>query len=78
MTRMADYLRGAPSADLCRDASAPVAQKWQTMADGLLALAHDGLGTMHEHVARQIQDLGLTFRVTRRRRSGPGRSARCR
>ncbi len=64
MNRMVDYLRGCPSADLCRDAPALVAQKWNAMAAGLLALAQDGEGTMHEHVARQIQDLGLTFRVT--------------
>ncbi len=60
---MADYLRGCPGADLCRDAPAAVAQKWAAMADGLAALSHDGVGTIHEQVARQIQDLGLTFRV---------------
>jgi len=61
--RLADYLRICPEADLCRDAPAPVAQKWATMADGLAALSHDGQGRVHEQVARQIQDLGLTFRV---------------
>lgn len=73
INRMADYVRDCPSADLCRDAAQPVAQKWAAMADGLAALSHDGpdgagagesgAGTMHEQVARQIQDLGLTFRV---------------
>jgi len=61
--RMADYLRICPEADLCRDAPAPVARKWAAMADGLAALSHDGQGRVHEQVARQIQDLGLTFRV---------------
>lgn len=57
--RMADYLRDCPAADLCRDAAAPVAQKWAAMADGLAALSHDGqdsanVGRVHEQVARQI------------------------
>ncbi|MDE2302885.1 MAG: circularly permuted type 2 ATP-grasp protein [Sphingomonadales bacterium] len=40
-----------------------MAAKWAAMADGLAALTHDGLGTLAEQVARQIQDLGLTFRL---------------
>lgn len=63
MNRIADYAQNCPSADLCRDASAAVAQKWAAMADGLAALSHDGADSMREQVARQIQDLGLTFRV---------------
>ena len=68
LNRMADYLGSCPSADLCRDAPAPVAAKWAAMAEGLAALSHDGPDagngvTMREQVARQIQDLGLTFRV---------------
>jgi uncharacterized circularly permuted ATP-grasp superfamily protein/uncharacterized alpha-E superfamily protein len=67
MNRIADYLRDCPSADLCRDAPPAVAQKWATMADGLAALSHDGGNgagdSVREQVARQIQDLGLTFRV---------------
>ncbi len=35
-----------------------------TMADGLAALAGDGGATLHEQVARQIQDLGMAFRMT--------------
>ncbi|MEO5586892.1 MAG: circularly permuted type 2 ATP-grasp protein [Novosphingobium sp.] len=34
------------------------------MADGLAALSGDGGATLNEQVARQIQDLGMTFRMT--------------
>ncbi len=63
MTRIADYARTCVSADLCRDAAPQVARKWAAMADGLAALSHDGIDPLREQVARQIQDLGLTFRV---------------
>jgi uncharacterized circularly permuted ATP-grasp superfamily protein/uncharacterized alpha-E superfamily protein len=33
------------------------------MDDGLAVLSHDGMASIREQVARQIQDLGLTFRV---------------
>jgi uncharacterized circularly permuted ATP-grasp superfamily protein/uncharacterized alpha-E superfamily protein len=64
MTRMANYARDCRSADLCRDAQASVAQKWAVMADGLAAQSHGGGGSVQEQIARQIQDLGLTFRMT--------------
>ena len=34
------------------------------MAEGLAALSEDGSAALHEQVARQIQDLGMTFRMT--------------
>ncbi|HKX80591.1 MAG TPA: circularly permuted type 2 ATP-grasp protein [Novosphingobium sp.] len=53
----------AASGDLCRGADPAVARKWRTMAGGLAQLAEGGAGTIDEQVARQIVELGLTFRI---------------
>ena len=49
--------------DLYGNASANVASKWATMAQGLAALADGNWARVHDDVARQIQDLGLSFRM---------------
>jgi len=62
--RLKDYPVGADALDLYRLASPAVAAKWQTMAGGLTALRDEAGIPVAEMVARQIQDLGLSFRMT--------------
>ncbi len=45
-------------------APAPVAAQWQAMATGLTALREDAGISVAEMVARQIQEFGLSFRMT--------------
>jgi uncharacterized circularly permuted ATP-grasp superfamily protein/uncharacterized alpha-E superfamily protein len=59
-----DYPVGNDALDLYRLASPAVAAKWQTMAGGLAALRDEAGIPVAEIVARQIQDLGLSFRMT--------------
>lgn len=58
------YAATAPAGDLFRDASDAVAQRWLTTADGLARTAHESGMSVPELVARQAQDLGLSFRMT--------------
>ena len=64
MNWLRDYPVEVEAGALYRHASAPVAEKWIAMADGLAALSDDGGAALHEQVARQIQDLGMAFRMT--------------
>jgi uncharacterized circularly permuted ATP-grasp superfamily protein len=64
MNRLRDYPVDVDAGDLYRHAPAQVAEKWMTMADGLAALSSDGGATLQEQVVRQIQDLGMAFRMT--------------
>ncbi|WP_179408129.1 circularly permuted type 2 ATP-grasp protein [Novosphingobium marinum] len=63
-----DWLSAYPASgawgDLYASAAAPVADKWRSVAGGLAALAQHGGASLDEQVARQIADLGLTFRIT--------------
>lgn len=59
-----DYRPDAPGADLYTGARPDVAARWSLMANGLAALCGGDWGRMHEQVARQIEDLGLAFRLT--------------
>jgi uncharacterized circularly permuted ATP-grasp superfamily protein/uncharacterized alpha-E superfamily protein len=63
-----DALGGyAPSSlrgDLYSGALPNVAAKWSVVAQRLLTLSQGGHGNIQEHVAREIQELGLTFRLT--------------
>ena len=59
-----EYRPDAPGADLYTGARPEVASKWSLMANGLAALCNDDWGRMHEQIARQIEDLGLAFRLT--------------
>ncbi|MEZ5654655.1 MAG: circularly permuted type 2 ATP-grasp protein [Sphingobium sp.] len=61
---LGDYAPKAPAGDLYASAEPSVAGKWAMMANGLAGLCEGDWAHMHEQVSRQIQDLGLTFRVT--------------
>ena len=60
---LTDYAVRHPGGDLYSDAPPDVAPKWQTVAHGLLKLAQGNQGTVQDQVAREIQELGLTFRL---------------
>lgn len=64
MNWLRDYPADVDAGDLFRHASAQVAEKWLTVARGLAAISQDGASSLHELVARQIQDLGMAFRIT--------------
>jgi uncharacterized circularly permuted ATP-grasp superfamily protein/uncharacterized alpha-E superfamily protein len=59
-----DYAAGADALDLYRLAPPAVAAKWRAMAAGLAALREEAGIPVAELVARQIQELGLSFRMT--------------
>lgn len=61
---LGDYAPDAPAGDIFAGAPANVAAKWSLMANGLAGLCDGDWAHMHEQVARQIQDLGLSFRLT--------------
>ena len=60
---LAGYAPASPGGDLFADAGGDVAGKWATVAARLLALSHGPHGAIQEQVAREIQELGLTFRL---------------
>jgi uncharacterized circularly permuted ATP-grasp superfamily protein/uncharacterized alpha-E superfamily protein len=61
--RLDAYLAETTAGDLLRGASDAVAAKWRHVV-GALTSAHDApFASIHEQVARQILDLGLTFRI---------------
>ena len=62
--RLACYPVDVGGGDLYLGASAAVAQKWRVMASGLGALSEGGASSIQDQVARQIVDLGMTFRIT--------------
>ncbi|HEY6868484.1 MAG TPA: circularly permuted type 2 ATP-grasp protein, partial [Novosphingobium sp.] len=62
--RLQDYPAQAGSGDLFRDAPPEVAAKWLAMAEGLGALSNEVGMPAQELVARQIADLGMSFRLT--------------
>ena len=64
VNRLKDYPVDVVAGDLFRHASGPVAEKWVTMANGLFALSQGSGLAAQELVARQIQDLGMSFRMT--------------
>ena len=62
--RLTDYAVGAEALDLYRLATPGVAAMWEKTATGLAALREDAGIAAAEVVARQIQELGLSFRMT--------------
>lgn len=56
------YAPGSRRGDLFTGARANVAAKWATIARRLLQLSQGAHGNIQEQVAREIQELGLTFR----------------
>lgn len=58
------YAPGSLRGDLCRGARPNVAAKWTLAARRLIELSQGAHGNVHEQVAREIQELGLTFRLT--------------
>ena len=59
-----DYSPAAGAHDLYRLADPAMAARWQAMAAGLTALNEDAGVTVADLVARQIQEFGLSFRMT--------------
>ena len=62
--RLRDYPADVGTGDLFRDAAPEIAAKWVAMADGLAAQAAEAGVPAVELVARQITDLGMSFRLT--------------
>lgn len=62
-SRLDAYPADATAGDLFRGASDAVAAKWHQVANGLAGPAEPDFSAIHEQVARQILDLGLTFRI---------------
>jgi len=62
-SRLEDYPVDVVAGDLFRHAPPGVAERWHAMAGGLQAMAEETGAPVHELVARQIQDLGLSFRI---------------
>ena len=63
MNRLLDYPVDVDAGDLFRHASGDVAEKWVAMANGLSSLAAESGLSVQELVARQIQDMGMSFRI---------------
>jgi uncharacterized circularly permuted ATP-grasp superfamily protein len=61
--RLQDYPVDVDAGDLFRHASGDVAEKWVAMANGLSSLAAESGLSVQELVARQIQDMGMSFRI---------------
>ena len=59
------YQAEAGTGDLFRSASPSVTDKWLTMAGGLAALSGGNAGSIQDQLGRQIQDLGVTFRMAK-------------
>jgi uncharacterized circularly permuted ATP-grasp superfamily protein/uncharacterized alpha-E superfamily protein len=62
--RLEDYPAGPSALDLYRLAPPEVAAKWHHAASGLAGLRDEAGVAVAELVARQIQELGLSFRLT--------------
>ncbi len=58
-----DYAPGPLGGDLYCDARPNVAAKWSLVAERLLRLSQGAHGNIQEQVSREIQELGLTFRL---------------
>lgn len=63
-TPLRDYAVEQPGADLFASAEPAVVAKWYALAEGLRELSPDNVAQLHEQVAREIQELGLTYRMT--------------
>jgi uncharacterized circularly permuted ATP-grasp superfamily protein/uncharacterized alpha-E superfamily protein len=63
LNRLDAYPADETTGDLFRGAVDRVAAKWLQVANGLAGPSDEGFAAIHEQVARQILDLGLTFRI---------------
>lgn len=61
---LANYAPETAAGDLFAGAEPEVAAKWRLAANGLGDMCEGDWSRAHEQVSRQIQDLGLTFRLT--------------
>jgi hypothetical protein len=75
--RLMDYPVDVDAGDLFRHAPPEVAAKWRAMAAGCIAGAGFGLSAQ-ELLARQIADMGMSFRMTGDVEERAGRSPPCR
>ncbi len=62
--RLQDYPVEVDAGDLFRHAPAGVAEKWVAVANALLAHSSEAGASAQELIARQVQDMGLSFRMT--------------
>jgi len=62
-SRLETYPADVAAGDLFRGASDAVAAKWHQVANGLVGPTGQDFAAIHEQIARQILDLGLTFRI---------------
>lgn len=62
--RLQDYPADVAGGDLYAHGNPALVAKWQAIADGLGTLRDEAGLPVQELVARQIQDLGLSFRLT--------------
>ncbi len=60
---LSHYAPSSVRGDLYADAGSDVAAKWATVAARLRHLSRGAHGTIQDQVAREIQELGLTFRL---------------
>ena len=61
---LSGYAPKSPKGDLYCDAPTDVAAKWAAVAQRLLTLSQGSQGNIQEQVAREIQEFGLTYRLT--------------
>lgn len=61
--RLRHYPADVGAGDLYRHAPPHVAEKWATVANGLMAQAAEAGASAQELVARQVQELGFSFRI---------------
>lgn len=59
-----DYAAQSPRADLYASAQPSVSAKWHTLVEGLVELSHGNAAQLDDQIAREIQELGLTYRLT--------------
>lgn len=64
MNRLQDYPVEVDAGDLFRHAAGDVAAKWIAVSNALCDLSEEGSASIQDQVARQIQDLGMSFRIT--------------
>ncbi|MBD3730579.1 MAG: circularly permuted type 2 ATP-grasp protein [Sphingomonadales bacterium] len=60
---LAHYSPAEPQADVFRAAQGPIADAWRNLAAGLALQSQGDLAGLQHYIDRQVEDLGLAFRV---------------